>query len=60
MKYRLRPTFKNPSFEFKDELNIMVCPKLSFTVESKGNSHKIRLATFKLNIMNEIFNFLKF
>ena len=47
LKYSLRLTFKNPNFESKDALNIMLCPKLSFTVENKGNLHKIRLATFQ-------------
>ena len=43
LKYSLRNTFKNPHFESKDELNIILCPTLSFTVENKGNLHKIRL-----------------
>ena len=47
LKYSLTPTFKNLSFESKDELNIMLCPKLSFTIENKGDLHKIRLVKFQ-------------
>ena len=36
LKYSLTPSFKNSK-----------CPKLSFTVENKGNLHKIRLVTFQ-------------
>ena len=39
LKHSLRPTFKNLDFKSKDEL--------SFTVENKGNLHKIRLVTFQ-------------
>ena len=39
LKYSIRPTFKNPSFESKD--------KLSSPVENKSNLHKIRLVTFQ-------------
>ena len=46
LKYSLRPTFKNLSFESKDELNVMLYPKLSFTVENKGNLHKVRVVAF--------------
>ena len=39
----------------------MLCPNLSFTAENKNNLHKIRLQSyFKLNIMNEMFDSLKF
>ena len=38
----------------------MFCPNLSFTAENKKILHKIRLQSyFKLNIMNEMFDFLK-
>ena len=47
LKYSLTPTFQNPSFESKDELNIMLCLKLSFTIENKGDLHKIRLVKFQ-------------
>ena len=61
LKYNsLRPTFKSPRFEFKNELEKCYDPNLRFTVENKGNLHKIRPVTFKLNIMNEIFIFLNF
>ena len=47
LKYSLTPTFQNPSFESKDELNVMLCPKLGFTIENKGDLHKIRLVKFQ-------------
>ena len=43
LKYSLRPAFKNPSFESKDELK-----KLCFNVENKKeNLHKTRLVIFQ-------------
>ena len=60
LKYSLRLTFKNSNIESNDELK-KNCPNLSFIVENKEHLHKIRLMIhFKLNIMNEIFNFLEF
>ena len=42
------PTFKNPNFESKIELE-KLCPKLIFTVENKmENSHKKGWSYFKL------------
>ena len=32
----------------------MLCPNLSFTVENKGNLHKVRLVTFQTYIINKL------
>ena len=39
LKFSLRPTFKNPYFEFKD--------KLGSTVENEGSLHNVRLVPFQ-------------
>ena len=44
-KCSLRPTFKVPILNLS--MNSKICPNLSFTVENKGNLHKIRPVLFQ-------------